>query len=59
MVVHLPLYTIAEHLQWSTPDVAEDKFFVLLGGMHTETLGQYDFMKYQLYDKCVFVTQAP
>jgi hypothetical protein len=40
MVVDQPLYTIAMRLQWQYPQssIAEDKFFVLLGGMHIEKM---------------------
>jgi hypothetical protein len=40
MVVDLPLYTTAKRLQWSRPssNIAEDKFIVMLGGMHIEKM---------------------
>lgn len=37
MVVDQPLYNLAKKMQWTFPDIfGEDKFVVMLGGLHTE-----------------------
>lgn len=40
MVADQPLYTLAKRLQWkfSDTDIAEDKYLVMLGAMHTEKM---------------------
>ena len=31
-----PLYTIAKYIQWTWPELGEDKYVVVMGGLHIE-----------------------
>ena len=35
-----PLYALAKQIQWSWPDLSEEKFVVMLGGLHIEMVIQ-------------------